>query len=208
MAAGREFQGWVLASDAVDDRAPTGGRGQVQGQGLAGPHRELLGDRLHVAPRNRPGHGSGARRLRLVTTLVDARHYRKRDQAELYRRRWEAETYLRELKQILGMNVLRTKSTDMVRKEMLVLAVIYNLVRLIMLQAAAAQHVPVARLSFTDAWRHLAAHGQLQPAIALLANPCRPNRCEPRVVKRRPNPCTYMTKPRDQLRQQLKITAS
>lgn len=146
------------------------------------------------------GPGSRTRSLTLVTTLIDPRAYRKSDLVGLYRRRWEAETHLRELKQTLGLNVLRTRSPDMVRKEMLVLALVYNLVRLVMLRAAAAQGIAARRVSFTDALRHLAATGQLTPLIALLINPDRPFRREPRVVKRRPNPCAYMTKPRDQLR--------
>jgi hypothetical protein len=144
----------------------------------------------------------------LVTTLTDARRYHKTDLAGLYRQRWEVETHLRELKQTLGLDVLKTKSPAMVRKEMLILAVVYNLVRALMGRAAVAQAAPLRRVSFSDALRHLAATGGLVPRIVLLLNPDRRDRLEPRVVKRRPNPCAYMTRPRDQLRRKLLIVAA
>jgi hypothetical protein len=73
-----------------------------------------------------------------------------------------------------------------------------------MLEAARRQDVPVARISFADAYRWLrhARPGDAMPA--LLVNPHRPGRAEPRVVKRRAKPHDLMNKPRDQLRRGLK----
>lgn len=54
----------------------------------------------------------------------------------LYAKRWEVETDLRHLKHTLGMDVLRTKSLDGIHKELAMFAIVYNLVRLAMLEAA------------------------------------------------------------------------
>jgi hypothetical protein len=64
-----------------------------------------------------------------------------------------------------------------------------NVVRLAMLEAAARQGVPPARISFVDAlrWlRHAGNHEQLPPLIVI---PDRPRRSEPRVRKRCPKKC-------------------
>ena len=53
----------------------------------------------------------------VVTTLLDADIYTKSDLAALYRQRWHAELDLRSIKIALGMDVLRCKTPEMVRKE-------------------------------------------------------------------------------------------
>jgi hypothetical protein len=70
-------------------------------------------------------------------------------------RRWVVETNLRHLKQTMKMDVLRCKSRDGVLKELMVCAMVYNLVRVVMGEAARRQHVPVDRISFIDAMRWL-----------------------------------------------------
>jgi hypothetical protein len=69
------------------------------------------------------------------------------------------ETNLRHLKVTMNMDVLRCKSETGVRKELAVFCLVYNLVRLVMLEAARRQAVPVARVSFADAlkWTRRAA---------------------------------------------------
>ena len=81
---------------------------------------------------------------------------------------------------------------------------VYNLVRLVMLEAARRQEVPVARISFADAlrWVRHARPGDAMPDLHV--NPHRPNRAEPRCKKRRPKQYGLMNKPRDQLRLALK----
>lgn len=72
------------------------------------------------------------------------------------------------------------------RKGLAVFGLVYNLVRVVMLEAAARQGVAVARVSFTDAlkWMRHARPGDRMPK--LLVNPARPDRAGPRCVKRRP----------------------
>lgn len=139
----------------------------------------------------------------LVTTLIDAEVYPAAELEGLYGQRWQVETDLRHLKQTLRMDVLRTKTVAGIHKELAMFALVYNLVRLVMLAAAQRQKVPVERISFIDAlrWlRHAKAGGKLRDLEVL---PYRPGRHEPRVRKRRPKEYDLMNRPRDELRQAL-----
>ena len=147
--------------------------------------------------------GFRSRAITLVTTLLDAEEYPAAELATLYRRRWEIETNFAHLKTTMRMDVLRSQSVDGVLKELAMFALVYNLVRLVMLTAARTMEVPVERLSFVDALRWLAQASDQQPIKAIRVNRLRPNRCEPRVRKRRPKEFTLMNTPRRQLRQQL-----
>jgi hypothetical protein len=80
---------------------------------------------------------------------------------------------------------------------------IYNLVRLVMGQAAQRQHVERDRISFVDALRWLAAARDDKLLIPLVVNPHRPYRYEPRVRKRRPKPYPLMQNTRQALRKSL-----
>jgi hypothetical protein len=125
------------------------------------------------------------------------------DLAELYWQRWDAETHLTQLKTTMKMDVLHCQTVPGVHKELLVFAILYNLVRLVILQSAKEQQVGVARISFLDTLRWLGAPNTGVPLEALFVNPVRPNRVEPRVKKRRPKAFPFMTKPRWTLRQAL-----
>jgi hypothetical protein len=148
--------------------------------------------------------GFRTRVVTLASTLLDPQAYPADDLAALYRRRWEVETNFAHLKTTMRMDVLRCPSVDGVLKELCLFALVYNLVRLVMLAAAREQHVSHDRLSFVDALRWLASASQQQPQeLDLLINPSRPGRFEPRVKKRRPKQFDWMKRPRRQLRQQL-----
>jgi hypothetical protein len=83
------------------------------------------------------------------------------------------------------------------------IALAYNLVRLVMLRAAHAQGVSVHRVSFIDALRWLCEARQRQPLRSLIILPRRPGRFEPRIRKRRPKNYPLMKQPRATLRQSL-----
>jgi hypothetical protein len=153
------------------------------------------------------GPAGNAVTLTMVTTLLDPRDYPAQGEGsllDLRLRRWDVETNIRHLKATMRLDVLRCKTEAGVRKELCVFCLVYNLVRVTMLEAARRQAVPVARVSFADAYRWLrhARPGDAMPE--LLVNPHRPGRAEPRVVKRRAKPHDLMNKPRDELRQRLK----
>jgi hypothetical protein len=147
--------------------------------------------------------GFRTRRITLVTTLLDAELYRVADLAELYHQRWRGETSLAQLKTSLQMDVLHCKTVAGVLKELTVFALVYNLVRLVMCHSATLQHISVERISLLDALRWFGAPHTGMPLVALMVNPARPHRVEPRVKKRRPKPFPLMVTPRQALRQQL-----
>ena len=74
--------------------------------------------------------------LVVVTTLTDAKAHTAVDISELYFQRWHVELDIRATKCTLGMDVLRCKSPEMVRKEIWTCLLAYNLIRRTMLQAA------------------------------------------------------------------------
>lgn len=152
--------------------------------------------------------GFRSRVITLATTLLDPDTYAAEALADLYRQRWQVEGHLRELKQTLGLKVLHSQTVTGVEKEIVVFALVYNLVRARMLTAARTQGVSPARISFLDALRALRwAAGAAPPTPAtatLLVNPLRPNRYEPRVRKRRPLEYSLMTQPRTELRKALR----
>jgi hypothetical protein len=162
--------------------------------------------------------GFRGRRLDLVTTLLDPMAFPVEELARLYRDRWLAELNLRSLKTTLGMEVLKGQSVAMVRKELFVYQLAYNLIRLLMWRAARTHAVDVRRLSFAGTQQRImavlpcramcrTAEEQNRLALHLLAQiardviPHRPDRLEPRAVKRRPKNYRRLTKPRHQARQ-------
>jgi hypothetical protein len=161
--------------------------------------------------------GFRTRSVTLVTTLLDPEAYPAEELARLYARRWQIELWFRDLKTSMGMNVLRCQTPRMLHKELEMFFIAYNLIRCLMLQAVRDHEVDLSRISFkgtVDATRQFAAavaqarsrKSQKALIAALLKTiasdlvPDRPNRREPRAVKRRPNPCAYLTKPRDKFK--------
>jgi hypothetical protein len=157
----------------------------------------------------------------VVTTLTDAESYTKDDIAELYHQRWLVELDIRALKITLSIDVLRCRTPEMVRREIWIALLAYNLIRRSMLQAALASDSERSprQLSFTAAMQKIAASLNTLTActdtvlvmlidvhlkhIATHEIGNRPNRVEPRAVKRRPKPHKLLTKPRDQARAEL-----
>lgn len=146
--------------------------------------------------------GGVGREVTLVTTLLDAKKYPPKALVKLLGERWAIEVNLRSLKTTMGLERLRCKTVEGVLKELLTYQIVYNLVRLCMLEAAERQHIPVARISFADALSRL-RWGVVQTWVDLEINPERPGRIEPRVVKRRPKAYATMQKPRATLRRLL-----
>lgn len=147
--------------------------------------------------------GFRVKEITLVTTLVDVAVYSAAAVADLFLSRWGIETNFGHLKTTMGLDVLKCKTVAGVLKELMVFALIYNLVRLVMGQAARRQHVAIDRISFIDALRWLGAAQDDELLPTLVVNPHRPGRYEPRVRKRRPKAYPLMTQPRHKLRKLL-----
>ena len=138
---------------------------------------------------------------------------------KLYGFRWDVELDLKHLKTTLGMDILRSKSPAMVRKEIYAYLLAYNLLRTLMWEAATAYGVQPLRLSLQGTRQHLdnfipqllATSGNKRSRIyrillAMIVHkevPERPGRSEPRVRKRRPKAYPLMKKPRCVLRKQM-----
>ncbi len=170
--------------------------------------------RIRVAIR-----GFRTRVLDVVTTLLDADVYTKKDLADLYRRRWEAELHLRSIKVVLGLDVLRCKTPAMVRKELWMGLLGYNVIRGMMAEACRAHGRRPQRVSFKGALQTLQAYepalregarsqrvwlwGILLESIARDEVGHRPDRVEPRARKRRPKPYPLLMVPRAKAKEAL-----
>lgn len=156
--------------------------------------------------------GFRTRQITLATTLLQADVYRAEDLADLYRRRWQAELHIRSLKTQMQMDHLRCKSPAMVQKELHCHLIGYNLVRAAMLATALKFRLPPWRLSFTGAMQAIeefAAALRWNPkqqedqwanvlqTIRQLEVGARPDRNEPRELKRRPKAYKLMQTPRN-----------
>jgi hypothetical protein len=142
-----------------------------------------------------------SRSILVVTSLLDADLYPKADVADLYRARWHAELHLRSLKITLQMDILRGKTPAIVRKEIWMHLLVYNLIRQTMARAAKEHELEPSTISFKGTLQTLNAFAMpLQTSSAEnLPTVCqalwqalvehrvadRPGRVEPRARKRR-----------------------
>jgi hypothetical protein len=157
--------------------------------------------------------------LVLVTTLLDGEKFTKQEVALLFLQRWNIELDFRSIKCVLQMDVLRCKTPEMVRKEIWMHLLAYNLIRGVMVQAAEVHEKPPRLLSFKgtlqtmtafqDALRYASPGerehliGEMLKAIASHRVGNRFGRAEPRANKRRPKPQKYLMEPRRQARKRL-----
>ena len=153
----------------------------------------------------------------IVTTLLDVTRYPAAAIADLYVKRWDVELFFRDIKTTMGMDILRCKTPEMVRKEIAMYWIVYNCIRCVMLDASCRQSAPARRISFkgaVQALRQWEPHFNRQKTtqseradlllllyerIAKTTVPDRPGRREPRAVKRRPKPFRLLTKPRHEM---------
>jgi Transposase DDE domain len=168
--------------------------------------------------------GFRTRAVVVATTLVDEEAYPKAAVGALYRRRWEAEPTLRSLKQTIHLDVLRGHSAAVVRLEVWAHLLAYNLVRGVMARAARRAQLDPARVSFAGAVQTLLEYlpqlltvavlererlwREMEAAIGQHRVGDRPDRYEPRQVKRRPKQYGRLMRPRAEARKRLARSAS
>ena len=159
--------------------------------------------------------GFRSRTIVVVTTLLDPIRYPADEIRALFRDRWTAELNLRSLKIGLGMDLLRGESPDVVRKEIAMHLLVYNLIRLVMWQAAVRHGRNLHRLSFAGTLHRLRAvlpllmylgvhqavarKNLLDQLLVWIASDLlteRPDRTEPRRKKRRPKEYSLLNRPR------------
>ncbi len=133
--------------------------------------------------------------ITIVTTLLDQRRFTAEEIAELYGLRWDVELDICSYKSSMGMCDLRCQTPENLDREIAVSVLGFNLVRLLMCDAAAVLELHPREISFSharDAWRNfgdeIATTNDvmwiiLSATSRLVRN--RPNREEPRAIKRR-----------------------
>jgi len=160
--------------------------------------------------------GFRVKKMELITSLIDET-FLTTDVAELYRYRWFVEVDIRSIKSAMGMDILRCKTAEMVRKEIFANFLAYNLVRTVMIDAAKINGDKPRALSFKAtlqlifsfrnqmalcyglAWSRLYFNILAQLKGQRVGK--RPDRYEPRAKKRRPPPnLLYLRAPRHQAR--------
>jgi hypothetical protein len=155
----------------------------------------------------------------IITTLLDDKLYPASEIADVYYQRWDVELFFRDIKTTMGMDILRCKTPEMIRKEILMYLIAYNCVRRLMIEAAAIKSVPLRRISFKGCvqalrqWQPYLNHGKMKhdertrlircltESIAGNIVPERLGRSEPRAVKRRPKPYRLLTAPRHEMKE-------
>ena len=152
----------------------------------------------------------------IVTTLLNPEQYPKNEIIGLYQERWHVELDFRAIKSLMHMDILRCKTPEMVRKEIDVHLLVYNLIRALMARSAVRLKNKPREISFKAAQECLQEFHVLllQSDVCLLQRLVeymvsitgehkvgnRPGRHEPRAVKRRPKPYKRLQHSRVQAR--------
>jgi Transposase DDE domain len=166
-----------------------------------------------------PTSNGRSKKIVLVTTLTDPLAWPLNLLAALYGRRWQIELFLDDIKTTLHLDMLSCLTPAMAHKELEMHLIAYNLIRSIMAEAACICHVPLGRLSFKGTLdtarqyslilaqvppsyrkRRRAIYADMLAVIAQDQVPERPDRFEPRCLKRRPKRYPFMNRPRHELR--------
>lgn len=163
--------------------------------------------------------GFRPKQIIVVTTLLDSKVYTKAKLAQLYLWRWQVEVDLRHVKTTLGMEMLRGKTPEMVRKEIYVHLMAYNLLRTLIWQAAKQAKVCPLRVSLQGTRQHfrhfcseltkvglnkrIRLYSTLLTVVTDKLLPERPYRYEPRLKKLRPKAYGWMQQPRAVLKHKL-----
>ena len=163
-------------------------------------------------------HGFRTQWFHIVTTLLDATRYPVEELAELYFKRWDVELFFRDIKTTMGLDILRCRTPEMIRKEILMYFIAYNCIRRLMCEAAKEADLEVRAVSFkgsVQALRNWEPHlnqaklsraerfriiSDLYIAITKTPNRQRPGRSEPRCLKRRKKNYQLMNAPRHEIK--------
>ena len=154
------------------------------------------------------------RRMVLATTLLEYETYDWIELAALYAQRWDIELRLRDIKTTLKLEHLRAKTPEMMQKNLLMSLITYNLLKASSQEAAQSIGQDHRLISFkgtldtivANATRYLRRqkHGKIIArlwgnTVAMIAENLinlRPHRHEPRAIKKRPKPFSFLTEPR------------
>lgn len=162
--------------------------------------------------------GYRTKEIILYTTLLDPVSYPVEELAKLYLRRWQIELFFRDIKITNQMDVLRCKTPAMILRELAMHHIAYNLIRMVMTEAALTYDIEPHQLSFKGTLNAVQAYAAmlegsrcsqarrkevydaLLEVVAKDQLPIRPGRIEPRAKKRRPKNYQLLTRPRKEMK--------
>jgi hypothetical protein len=214
---------WHWDADSIPTPASSSGRrrrfrGTAELRGSNGRRFPTRWPCESCAPRGRDRDGK-PKWLYVATTLTDADAYPSEEVALLYAERWKIEVKFRDIKTTMKMEMLRTKSPEMARKTVRIMATAYNLVKAIQMNAVEGEPVVIDEIGFKGSldvineFRSQFRGAGKQPRLLELKLRSmgeriverilriRPGRSEPRATKLRPKPCQYLTKTRAEFRE-------
>lgn len=157
----------------------------------------------------------------VISTMTDPT-IPQQELSDLYWRRWNCELDLRSIKQSMHLDILRSKTPDMVAKEIFAHLLAWNLLRGVMTESAKRNGIMPRQISvkgtmqsvesFTPAMMATNGGDVLYDAFLRTVSAHRvgnrPGRQEPRAKKRRPGWQVYLTKPRSECKRKLASEAS
>lgn len=160
--------------------------------------------------------GFRTKSLVVASSFLDDDVVSASDLADLYRQRWNVELHFRDIKSAMELDVLRGQTPEMVRQELWTGILAYNLIRHSMLQSAIESGRRPCQLSFVATVQLLTSSWLIAslPAGTVLSTDIlvalriisggshhvgnRPDRIEPRAIKRRPSQHDLLTMTRKQ----------
>ena len=147
-----------------------------------------------------------------VTTLLNSKTYHKKALTKLYKERWTIELDFRSIKTNLGMEMLCCKSAEMVRKEIAVHLLSYNMIRANIARSAVMNKKTPRQISFMTAVQlfteikvqltsqtgkildHIIK--SILKAMTSIGIGKQKRKNQPRAIKRRPKAYPLLTMPR------------
>ncbi len=163
--------------------------------------------------------GFRTKEFHIVTTLLDSSRYPSEEIASLYLKRWDVELYFRDIKITMGMDILRCKSPEMIRKEILMNLIAYNCIRRLMYEAAEKAEIQIRAVSFKGSLQAIRSWSpqfnreklsrtqrykllnDLYGTVTGTPLKQRPGRSEPRCKKRRSKAYQLLTKSRHKMKE-------
>lgn len=159
--------------------------------------------------------GYRTKKVMLSTTLLDHKKYTKEHLAELYSKRWGIEVRFRDIKSTMDIRELKGRSPEMVRKEIIMVVIMYNLIRALIMRAS-NDNVDPCKISFAGAlaqirlwsscyWqsenniRRSSMNTYFNNSLTSFKLIDRPGRSEPRAKKRRNKVYKFLNKPRPEM---------
>lgn len=158
--------------------------------------------------------GYRTKNLVIATTLLDEKKYPTQALADLYLQRWLVELFFRDIKTTMRMDILRCKTPEMVKKELALFIIAYNLIRILIWEAVLKNGGNPLRISVAGTiaiirqWAPLLTMIEeqdqklklIQGMMQLIAAEILPNRRhragQPRAIKRRMKNYQLLSKPR------------